>query len=143
MLFSAATERDLAEILALLRDVKLPVDGVEEHLASFFVVREKHRLLGVAGLEIYGEVGLLRSLAVDPAHQGQGLGQALYDYVIAQARRLGVRELYLLTETAEAFFARRGFGRIAREDASPAVQASVEFRSACCPHAACMRLLLA
>jgi amino-acid N-acetyltransferase len=50
-----------------------------------------------------------------------------------------VREIYLLTTTAEHFFPRFGFARIPRADVAPTVRASEEFRGACPDSAIAMR----
>ena len=47
------------------------------------------------------------------------------------ARKLGARHAYLLTDTAEAFFRRRGFEVIDRTDVPAAIRNSVEFAVAC------------
>ena len=44
-----AVVRDMKEVLALLEEVKLPVEGVVDYFHNFFVVREYHRLIGCAG----------------------------------------------------------------------------------------------
>jgi amino-acid N-acetyltransferase len=48
----------------------------------------------------------------------------------------------LLTNTAEGFFARKGFRRIDQKSVTGAVTSSVEFTGACPAHAACMELCL-
>ncbi|MBI4587974.1 MAG: hypothetical protein HY725_03990 [Candidatus Rokubacteria bacterium] len=68
------------------------------------------------------------------------MGRALTERLLREARRQGVKRVLLLTETAPEFFAKVGFRRIAREEADAAVQGSVEFRTACCQSAVCMRL---
>src|SRR5690606_25859306 len=72
-----------------------------------------------------------RSLAVAPRWRGAGLGAALVAAAEAEARRLGVRRLYLLTTTASAFFARLGYQRTARDDAPPPLCATEQFTSRC------------
>jgi amino-acid N-acetyltransferase len=62
--------------------------------------------------------------------------------VLDRARERGVREMYLLTTTAERWFPRFGFTRIAREQVPDAVRGSVEFREACPAFAAVMRALI-
>lgn len=125
---------------ALLLAEKLPVEGVVEHLENFIGLFGEEKLIGVVGLEIYGTAALLRSLAVTASEQGKGYGKQLYRTIIDKAREAGVGEIYLLTETAEGFFAARGFRKIPRAQADPAVQQSVEFRSACPASAVCMVL---
>jgi amino-acid N-acetyltransferase len=137
-----ALPEDLEGIQQLLRSVRLPVEGIAEHLRYFLVLELEDQVAGTVGLEVYGEQALLRSLAVVADLQGRGHGKSLYEAILDRARALSLREIILLSETAQRFFARQGFEVIAREVAGPAVSASVEFRSVCPASAACMRLRL-
>jgi amino-acid N-acetyltransferase len=125
-----ARDADLPAVLALLDSAGLPAAGVAEHLSGF-VVAEEGSLVGVAGLETHGRDGVLRSVAVTSARRGTGLGDRLTRWILANARAVGLRRVYLLTTTAEDYFPRYGFRRIDRSRASPAVRRSVEFREAC------------
>lgn len=122
---------DLPAILGLLERDGLPKAGLEAHVATTVVARDGTRIVGCAAVEVYGEDGLLRSVAVDPGHRGRGLGIRLTEAAMALARARGVGALYLLTETAGDFFPRFGFHAIARDRVAPAVRQSVEFTSAC------------
>lgn len=138
-----ATVGDLPAVLMLLESLGLPTAGVAESLGGFVVAAGAGALLGVAGLERHGRDGVLRSVAVDPLARGGGLGARLTERVIDGAREAGVRRLYLLTTTAADYFPRHGFRRIRREEASPEVRRSVEFREACPASAVAMVLDLA
>lgn len=126
-----ARPADEPAIKALLLDAELPVAGVHQSLNHFIVGEAGGHLVGVAGLETHGSDGVLRSVAVAPALRGQGLGARLTERVLEEARSEGLGRVYLLTTTAEEYFPRHGFRRIDRSDASEAVQASVEFTTAC------------
>ena len=126
-----AERSELSEVLALLRTCQLPIDGVEENLVGFLVARENETLVGTIGLERYGDVGLLRSLAVASSGRGHGLGGRLVKMLLGYAKERGVSTIYLLTETAEAFFPRFGFERMSREELDPALEASKELQGAC------------
>ena len=126
-----ADAADLPGILDLLARGRLPPDGLAEHLASTLVARDGRRVVGSAALELYGRVGLLRSVAVDEALRGQGLGVRLTTVALDLARAHRLATVYLLTETAGGFFPRFGFRPIARGDVDPAALRSVEFTTAC------------
>jgi|SRR5678815_3691360 amino-acid N-acetyltransferase len=130
---------DREALLALLTDHHLPVDGLLDHLETTLVARQSGRVVGSAGLEVYEDGALLRSVAVARSQQGHGLGHDLTAAAIQWARDLGVPAVYLLTTTAEGFFPKFGFERIRRAEVPPGVQASVEFTSACCASATVMR----
>lgn len=131
VLLRQAQLADRAQALNLLRELGLPVDGVIDWLEHFRVAEHEDRVVGLAGMERYGDAGLLRSVAVAPDWRGTGLGRALVERVLEDGRRAGVRPVYLLTTTAEDYFPRLGFARVSREAVPEAVRASVEFTSAC------------
>lgn len=131
MLIEAARTADLPAIVELLTASGLPDAGLAAHLAMALVARDGAAIVGSAALEVYGAAALLRSVAVAPERRGQGLGRQLTAAALDLARRLGVTEVYLLTETASDFFPRFGFRPIAREAIPTAVRQSVEFTTAC------------
>ena len=122
---------DFSEAAGLLSDSGLPLDGLEERFANALVASRGERIVGCVALEIYGDQALLRSLVVAPAHRGTLLGERLTSEALRMARERGVRDVYLLTETAAGFFPRFGFRVEERDRAPAAVRESVEFRAAC------------
>ncbi len=51
----------------------------------------------------------LAALFVHPDHRNQGIGSALMEALITVAKRLGIRKLYLHTETASGYYQRKGW----------------------------------
>ncbi len=137
-----ARPQDLDGVVALLRASGLPVDGLSDHFGHALVVRERGQIVGSAALELYQEGALLRSVAVSPAKQGEGLGSLLIDAAMDLARRRQLAAVYLLTTTADRYFPRFGFERIERSQVPASVQRSVEFTSACPASAVVMRRTL-
>jgi amino-acid N-acetyltransferase len=138
----AATTADVPDILTLLRASALPTAGIERYVETALVVRDSERLLGCAAVEVYGQAGLLRSVAVDPERRGEGLGERLTKAALELARKRGVRNIYLLTTTASHFFPRFGFTAIPRAELDPALEQSEELRGACPASALAMRASL-
>lgn|GEM_PF-10013 len=134
---------DWPAVEALLRACALPIDGAADHLADFVVADDDGRLVAVAGLELHGPDGLLRSVAVSPEARGAGIGGAIVAAVEGLARGRGVHRLHLLTTTADAYFARRGFRARERAAAPESLRASAEFRGACPASATFMSMSLA
>jgi amino-acid N-acetyltransferase len=118
------------EVAQLLAANLLPVSDLTDRIQLLGMWRDS-RLVGVIGLEPYGDVGLLRSLAVDASLRGTGLGGRLVDRLESLASSEGIGSLYLLTTTAESFFHKRGYGCVPRESAPPAIQATSQFSSIC------------
>jgi len=116
----------------LLAAANLPTsDLTDEDLTAFFYCGPAARPSALIGLEIYGTEALLRSLVVDPSVRSTGLGSALVECAETHAAQHRVGTLYLLTTTAEAFFARRGYHRIDRAFAPAAIRSTSEFAGLC------------
>lgn len=134
---------DHQEVAALLRSLELPTDGVADWLDRFWVAEHEGRVIGVAGMERYGNGGLLRSVAVAPDWRGSGIGRVLVERVLDEGRAEGIEEVYLLTMTAEHYFPRLGFDCVNREAVPAALRASAEFTDACPASAVVMRRVVA
>ncbi len=92
----------------LLTEAQLPTEDITpEHLEHFFGAQSEQGLEGVVGLELYGSVALLRSLAVRTAARGLGVGAELVSKAEHYALEKGARSLFLLTMTAKAYFETR------------------------------------
>jgi amino-acid N-acetyltransferase len=85
------------------------------HLRDFFVVEINNRVVACAALEIFTEdLGEVRSLVVDEAHERQGLGRLLVDRIVEEARTIGLRRLMALTYVP-AFFHKLGFQTVTKD----------------------------
>ncbi|WP_170162262.1 GNAT family N-acetyltransferase [Caldimonas tepidiphila] len=127
-----AAPDELPAAAALLRTCGLSPEGLDGESLLLLVARWQGRPQGCIALESHGdEAVLLRSLAVEPALRGRGLGARLLDAALALAGEAGVRHAALLTEGAADFFALRGFRPVARAQLPAALQASAQLRGAC------------
>jgi len=132
-----ASTRDLADLQLLLEGAGLPTD-VAPHIARFLVARHGSIVVGCAGMEVYGEDALFRSLAVHPAYRGASLGHRLYERLVKSAQSGGVRRAYLLTNTISALAESWGFQRINRIGVPASIRRSSQFTGACCSSAVAM-----
>ena len=137
-LVEAGTD-DRPRIERLLQDSDLPTDDLDSSPVRLFVAYDDGQFVGVGGLERYGPDALLRSVAVPSEHRGDGYGTAIYREIEDRARRDGIERFYLLTETAEGFFAELGFEVVGRDDAPEAIRETTEFGELCSAAATCMR----
>ena len=143
MTIRTARRDELDAIRALLAAAKLPTQDLDTANIRWFVDARDGELAGFGGVQIFGDAGLLRSLFVSAARRGAGIGAALVGEIDRWSRAQGLRELVLLTETAEGFFAGRGYARVTRDAVPAQLQASAEFRTLCPASAVCMRKALA
>lgn len=96
----------------------LPVDGLKVQEIRFFTLREDKVLLGCGALKRLGTGhGEVKSMRTANAALGRGVGKALLDHIVAEARREGMTRLSLETGSTEQFAAanrlyeREGFAR--------------------------------
>lgn len=121
-----------AAATALLEQCRLPANDLSTCPSlQLFGVSAGAALQGMVGLELYPPVALLRSLAVSPELQGEGLGRILVEFAERHAREDGIETLYLLTTTAASFFARLGYASLARDEAPTAIRATAQFSGLC------------
>lgn len=133
---------DLPAIEALLETAGLPVDGLEAHLDDFVVAQADGELVAAGGMEHYGERALLRSVVVADHHKGKGIGTAICERLEESARKRGVRDIYLLTDTAQDYFAGRGYEVSGRNRVPAEIAATEEFTRLCPASAVLMQLHL-
>ena len=126
-------------IVAILSAEKLPVDDLPEKLDNFLVAVENATVVGVVGLEVYGDYGLLRSLAVPSEYRKRGIAGQLIDQLEILAVQKGITDMFLLTETAPEYFIRKGFQKIMRNEVPDEVKQSSEFSHVCPVSAVVMR----
>jgi len=99
------------------RDSMLPRSRAElyDSLRDYQVAVAAGRVIGCGALVIAWEnLGEIRSLAVAEAFQRQGIGGRLVEACLAEARRLGIRRIFALTNSP-VFFKRLGFAPVAKE----------------------------
>ncbi|APT58902.1 GNAT family acetyltransferase [Roseomonas gilardii] len=122
-LLAALVERAYAHYVPVIGRRPAPMD---DDYAARIVAGQAHvlecdgRILGLVVIEDQPGHLWLDNIAVEPEARGQGLGGLLLDFVEAEARRRGFRELRLLTnERMEAnlvLYRNRGFAEVERRE---------------------------
>jgi N-acetylglutamate synthase-like GNAT family acetyltransferase len=113
-----------------LRGACLPSDDLEAG-ARFYVLQTEAGADAFGGLEGSGPDQLIRSVVVPPSARAQGLGRQVTEALAAQARLNGAERLWLLTTSADPFFAKLGWSVADRGDAPEAVRATRQFAGLC------------
>ncbi|MEG6584455.1 GNAT family N-acetyltransferase [Dendrosporobacter sp. 1207_IL3150] len=123
----------LFQISELLVNSRLVPEGLEkENLTFFYHVDDLNQLIGVIGVETYGNVCLLRSLAVKEDKRNLGIARNLLKEAFDYAYNEKVYDIYLLTETISDIMTRYGFSIITRNEVPPAILKS-PFLNGLCP----------
>lgn len=135
-----ARHADLPAVRALLEMERLPASDLDERsLERFLIWRDAAAVSGVIGLEMYGDVALLRSLVVARNARGAGTGAALTQAAERLAVESGANSIYLLTTSAERFFSARGYRKTDRATAPTSIQGTTQF-SGLCPSSAVLMM---
>jgi len=88
---------------------------IYENLQSFIVAELHGNVVGCCALQIvWSDLAEIKSLAVDEANKGAGVGKMLVAAAIEQARQLGIPRVFALTLEPD-FFEKMGFGIIEKE----------------------------
>jgi N-acetylglutamate synthase-like GNAT family acetyltransferase len=128
---TALAAAELPELGRVLDAAALPADDLALPGRCFFRFTALGETIGFAGFERHGDNALLRSIVVLPAQRGRGFGRAMVGRLLELARASGVRDAYLLTSTARAFFERVGFTLVDRAAAPAAIRATEQAARLC------------
>jgi len=86
-----------------------PPEFIAEHAIDFLVATIDGRVVGCVHLDEYSpSLAEVRSIVVDAAHQGRGLGTTLVTAVEKLGRSRGYRTLFAVSNN-DAFFRSRGY----------------------------------
>jgi amino-acid N-acetyltransferase len=79
-------------------------DHIGAHLADWLVAEENGQIIGCVSLVCFkAELSEVRSLAVHPAHRGQGIASQLVRAALDLARERGTSQILALTRAARLF----------------------------------------
>lgn len=126
----AAKKKDIRSIQVLTKDsvenqelVKRTRATIEKQLNDYFIFEIDKNPVACVALHAYPEFkkGELACLYVSPAHENEGIGQKLVQFVEAKAREMGLGELLTLSTQAFTYFqSKAGFVEGTPDDLPPA-----------------------
>lgn len=122
MTFKKATLRDIPAMRALVAPkvedgtiLERSSDEIATNIRSYTLAFFDDALVAFTALHLHSpELAEIRSLIVAEAHRGHGVGTALVEKALEEARSLGVSRVLALTYAAH-FFENLGFNEIPKE----------------------------
>jgi len=88
---------------------------IYENLQTFIVAELENTIVGCCALEvIWADLAEIKSLAIDEAYKGKGIGRELVAAAVEQAAKLGVPKVFALT-LEPTFFEKTGFAIVEKE----------------------------
>ena len=125
-----ARKKDIRDIQSLTRKaveadelVRRTRAEIEKSLSDYYIFEIDKNPVACVALHVFPghQQGELASLYVDPAHENQGIGRKLIQFVENKARELGLAELIALsTQTFSYFQSKGGFTEATPNDLPPA-----------------------
>ncbi|BDG61312.1 N-acetyltransferase [Caldinitratiruptor microaerophilus] len=95
--------------------LRRPLMLLYENVRDFAVAVEDGVVVGTGALHVlWHDLAEIRSLAVDPARTGGGVGRRLVEFLLAEAEALGLRRVMALTYQV-GFFEKCGFAVVPKE----------------------------
>ncbi len=118
-IFRPAIIKDARDIQTLIkshadRGEMLPrsLNELFETIRQYTIYEEEGKALACCGLHIaWEDLAEVRALAVDRNHMGKGIGSALVQRELVEAKRLGIPKVFTLTYVP-GFFTRLGFKEV-------------------------------
>ena len=126
----AVSETERQEAINLLQQHGLPVSDIDDD-KLLYLLMDGEKIIGTAGLEIFEDCALLRSVSVIKEEQGKGYGKVINEQIEKYVKESGINCLYLLTATAKDFFDKQGYCVIKREESPEALKQTAAFTSLC------------
>ncbi len=126
-------------VISLLKEADLVTEDLPAGLEHFLLARQEGSIVGVAGMELYGELALLRSVAVRPDYKGKGIARKLVEQLLTGADKQEVQAVYLITTTADHYFDHYAFAVVNRELVPDAIQQTKQFSGLCPTSAVVMK----
>lgn len=114
----SATIDDIGGILALIRPleeqgilVRRSREQLEIEISQFTLVERDGLVIACAALYPFADeqMGEMACVAVHPEYRNSSRGDVLLDRVLVQAKRLGLKQLFVLTTRSIHWFQERGF----------------------------------
>ena len=122
MQLQKASLSDIDRMMALVSEeiergtiLKRDADEIATNIRSYTIAKEDDRVIGYAALHIHSPtMAEIRSLIVDNGARDRGIGKALVQALLQEAKALQLKEVLVLTYIPE-FFKQFGFIEIEKD----------------------------
>jgi len=126
--FRRGRASDIPALVALIASGDLPPLFIEQYVDGFLVVEHEGRIVACGGVEPYGPDAVIRSVVVDAATRGTGLGLEVARLLEEDAVRSGGGDVYLFTMHAHGFWKRLGYVDLPLDRWAEPVRESWQYR---------------
>ncbi|MDD3324092.1 MAG: N-acetyltransferase [Sulfurospirillaceae bacterium] len=90
-------------------------DEMATNIRSYILAKDEDKIIGFGALHFHADdLAEIRSLVVDEAYRGQGIGKGIVNALLKEGVELGVKKVFTLTYK-KSFFESVGFVEIPKE----------------------------
>lgn len=111
-----AVPNDGYKIKEILQRTGFSSSYSNNNIENTMVIETEDLIVGCGGLDIVGDVAILKYLTILPEYRGQSLGDGLTRALVNYADRRNIKKLYLFSNKPMDYFKRFGFENIRLED---------------------------
>lgn len=124
-------ENNSSAVAELLEQNNLSRSGLTDNNVFLFALFKGDEILGAGALAVIDTFSMLRSVCINKKYQKNRLGSDLCGHLYEKAQALGLKDIYLLTDTAEGFFKKQKFETISRKELPIILEQNVLVQNAC------------
>jgi len=129
--FRFCQPQDVKSVGDLLRSSNLPYTDLDLNQIKVILAIDDGDIIGSIGIELYPPEALLRSFVLRAEYHGKGIGNNMFQYLMAYCSQTGIKDVHLLTDTAADYFGTKGFKIVNRNSAPLQIQQTSEFKDLC------------
>ena len=129
--FRFCQQQDVNSVCDLLRSSNLPYKDFDLNKIKVILAIDDDDIIGSIGVELYPPNALLRSFVLRPQYRGKSIGNNMFQYLMSYGSQKGIRDIHLLTDTADSYFISHGFIVANRNDAPSQIRQTSEFKDLC------------
>jgi amino-acid N-acetyltransferase len=129
--FRFCQPQDVKSVCDLLRSSNLPYTDFDLDKINVIIAIDNKDIIGSIGVELYPPNALLRSFVLRPEYRGKGIASNMFRYLMSYGREKGIRDIHLLTDTADSYFISNGFIIANKNDAPSQIRETSEFKDLC------------
>ena len=137
---SKLKKEEIDKLGSLLKSDQLCFNDVNDNGVHLFSVSYKDEVVGYFGYELFDNLALFRSMVVVPMARNQGYGKLIWQQAKTRLEEAGIKEVFLLTNTASPFFAKQNFVTIERGSVPTSIAGTTEFKDFCPDDSICMKI---
>jgi len=133
---SAAIE-DVNGIIELIKPieqsgmlVKRSRERLETEINNFYVIEREKQIIGCGALYVFAnkKQAEVACMAIAKEYQSQGRGEKLFSHICKEAKKTGLKQLFILTTQATHWFIEHGFSKNSLEDLPSEKQALYNYQ---------------